>query len=193
MLARLGGAVIDADALARDATAPGTPTLGPIRARFGDEVFRPDGALHRAALARVVFADPAALADLEAIVHPAVRARVLGLLEQAARDEAPFAVVEAIKLVEGGLADQCDEVWLVDCQPSAQVERLRARGMTADDIERRMAAQGPDMAVRLAARATRRIDASGSLERTRELVEDALADALAPVMGLPIGRVEGSR
>ncbi len=191
MLAELGGVVIDADALAREVTAPGQPTLEAIHARFGETVFRAPGMLDRAALATLVFADAAALRDLEAIVHPAVRARIEVRLEAVRRDGDPFVVIEAIKLVESGLAARCHEVWLIECPAGVQRQRLALRGMDAADIERRLAAQGPDLAERLAPHADRRIDASGSRESIRECVEDALADVLAPrFAGLPWGPVE---
>jgi dephospho-CoA kinase len=99
--------------------------------------------------------------------------------------------VEAIKLVEGGRAGRCDEVWLIDCPPEAQRARLAERGMPAEDVERRLASQGPDLAERLAPSADRVIDTSGSLESVRECVQDALADVLAPMFaGLPWGPVE---
>ena len=191
MLAELGGVVIDADALVREVTAPGQPTLEAIHARFGEAVFRPPGLLDRAALAAIVFDDASALRDLEAIVHPAVRVLVEARLEQARRDGEPFVVVEAIKLVEGGLAERCHEVWLIDCPVEVQRQRLALRGMEAADIERRLATQGRDLAERLAPHADRRIDTSGSRESIRECVEDALADVLAPrFAGLPWGPVE---
>ncbi len=191
MLAELGGVVIDADALVREVTAPGQPVLEAIHARFGEAVFRPPGLLDRAALAAIVFDDHAALGDLEAIIHPAVRTLVETRLEQAGRDGDPFVVVEAIKLVEGGLAERCHEVWLIDCPVEIQRQRLALRGMEAADIERRLATQGRDLAERLAPHADRRIDTSGSRESIRECVEDALADVLAPrFAGLPWGPVE---
>ena len=195
MLGDLGGHVIDADELARRATAPGEPALGPIRERFGQEVFVSPGILDRAALAAVVFADAAALRDLEAIVHPAVRASVEAELARARSAGVPFVALEAIKLVEGGLADRCTETWLVECEPVEQRERLRARGLPDDDIERRLGAQGEDLATRLVdalgSRPHRRISASGTRESLRERVEDALADVLAPVFpGLPLGPVD---
>lgn len=191
MLGELGGAVIDADALAREVTAPGRPALHAIRDRFGDGVFEGSGALDRAALGAIVFDDATALRDLEAIVHPGVRVLVEERLERARREGDPFVVVEAIKLVEGGLAARCDEVWLIECAPEVQRERLVGRGMEAADVERRLAAQGADLADRLAEHSTRRIDTSGSMERTRERVEDALAGGLAPRFGGPIwGPVE---
>lgn len=193
MLGRLGGAVIDADVLARDATAPGEPTLSRIRARFGDGVFAADGSLDRASLGRIVFTDAAALAHLEAIVHPAVRRLVHGALARATASGVPFAIVEAIKLIEAGLAEECDEVWLVECGSADQRARLAGRGMAADDIERRIHAQGADLAERLAPHATRRIDTSGTVEQIRERAEEALAEALAPVVSpLPFGEARPS-
>lgn len=190
MLGRLGAIVIDADALAREATGPGEGTLGPIRARFGDAVFLADGTLDRAALGRIVFTDAAALSELEAIIHPRVRQLVDAALERARETGAPFAVVEAIKLVEGGLADRCDEVWLVDCPESVQRQRLAARGMTPDDIDRRIAAQA-GIRDRLARRASRILDTSGTLAETQDRVEEALAEALADAIDvLPFGTVE---
>jgi len=180
----VGGLVIDADDLAREATAANTPALPEIRQRFGDGVFAADGALDRGALAKIVFNDAAALADLERIVHPRVRVLVDVRLETAVRERVPFVVIEAIKLVEGGLADRCDEVWIVTCQPATQRARMSGRGATADDIQRRLATQGEDLAARLehelAGRPTfvRRLATDGSLDATRELVEDALAEAL---------------
>ncbi len=193
MLGELGAVVIDADVLAREVTAPGQPTLAAIRQRFGDGVFEPSGVLDRAALADIVFTDGSALRDLEAIVHPAVRTRIEERLERARREGDPFVVIEAIKLVEGGLAQRCDEVWLIDCPADVQRERLIARGMAPHDMARRLATQGPDLAERLAPQAQRRIDAGGSRESLRECVEDALAEVLAPrFAGLPWGPVERS-
>ncbi len=178
-LVELGGTVVDADRLAHEVTAPGTATLAPIRERFGGGVFRDDGSLDRAALARVVFDDPAALRDLEAIVHPAVRARVDAELAAADAAGAPFVVLEAIKLVEGGLAARCHEVWLIECDPATQRSRLRGRGVQPDDAERRIAAQGADLVERLAPRATRRISTEGTADEARARVAEALETALS--------------
>jgi dephospho-CoA kinase len=191
MLAELGGAFIDADALARTVTAPGQPALRALRERFGDSVFEASGALDRAALGRIVFEDPAALADLEAIVHPGVRALLDERLERARREGDPFVVVEAIKLIEGGLAQRCDEVWVVECPADVQRRRLAERGLDPADVDRRLAAQGSDLADRLGAAADRRFDTSASIETIRERIEDALADVLAPRFAGPIwGPVE---
>jgi len=177
-LAELGVHVVDADAIARDVTAPGGAVHAAILRRFGAPVTAPDGTLDRAALGRIVFADPGALRELEAIVHPAVRPRILAEIEAAERAGLPAVAVEAIKLVEGGLAGLCDEVWLVTCDPAAQLERILARGTTRADAEQRLAAQA-GLAERLRGSATRVLDTSGSLEETRVLVLDALGRAIA--------------
>jgi dephospho-CoA kinase len=133
-----------------------------VLAAFGDGVRGPDGSLDRAELARLVFADPEALRRLEAIVHPLVRPAIVARVDAAAAAGVPVVAIEAIKLVEGGLAEQCDEVWLVDCTPDDQRRRLTGRGMDPGEAERRIAAQG-DIRERLAPAATRRIDTSRSL------------------------------
>lgn len=176
-LAALGVFVIDADAVARDVTMPGTPAHDEVLARFGDAVATGDGTLDRTALAAIVFADPARLRELEAIVHPAVRARVLAAMDAADAAGSPAVVVEAIKLVEGGLAAWCDAVWLVTCDPGAQRARMLARGMAPDDADRRLAAQ-EGLAMRLRPEATRVIDTSGTPEETAAAVLDALAETL---------------
>lgn len=182
-LREIGGVIVDADDLAREATGPGSAALPEIRKRFGDAVFVGNGALDRAALAKIVFADVDALAALESIVHPRVRVLVEERLEAATRDRVPFAVVEAIKLVEGALAERCDEVWIVDCSPATQRSRMTGRGAAPDDVDRRLATQGTDLAGRLSAQLegrtlVRRLPTEGSIEATRELVEEMLAEAL---------------
>jgi len=186
LLAELGGTVIDADVLARRATDPGRPTLVAIRDRFGVQVFLPNGELDRAGMAAVVFNDAAALADLEQIIHPEVRQMVEQELQAAADDDAPFVVIEAIKLVEGGLTSRCDEVWLIECDRPTQRARLLARGSSAEDAEGRIGAQGADLVERLAEELgmrrdglprVRRLSTQGTLDETRDGMEDALAAA----------------
>ena len=174
---RPGVIVIDADDVAREVVAPGEPALEAVIARFGTELRRSDGSLDRAALGRIVFADPAALRVLEAIVHPAVRARILAALAVAEATGAEAVVIEAIKLVEGGLAEQCDEVWLVMCDPTEQRARLVARGSIPDDADDRIAAQG-DLADRARSRAVRVLDTSGDRAAARAATEAAYAAAL---------------
>ena len=157
-----GAMVVDADAVAREVTAPGQPGHDAVLARFGSAVRAADGTLDRAALARIVFVDEDALRELEAIVHPLVRPRILAAVEAAAERNAPAVVIEAIKLVEGGLADLCDEVWWVSCQD--QRERLTGRGMDRADANRRIAAQAGMKERVLAGRPdVVELDTSGSL------------------------------
>jgi len=184
-LAARGANVIDADAEARATTAPGQPAHDAILERFGDIVRGPDGTLDRAALARIVFSDAAALRDLEAIVHPAVRPRILAAIEAADAAGARAVVIEAIKLVEGGLAALCDETWLVTCIPDEQRARLAGRGIAPDDAARRIAAQA-DIAARLAPAATRILDTGGSPADTERIVDLGFLAALA-AHGMPPG------
>lgn len=176
-LAERGAVVIDADEVARAVTAPGEPAHELILERFGDVVRTRDGIVDRAGLARIVFTDPRRLAELEAIVHPAVRPRILAAIEEARGSGAAAVVVEAIKLVEGGLAALCDEVWLVTCSSMAQRERVVERGTPPDDAERRIAGQA-GMTERLRASATRVIDTTGPLNDARARVAAAWAAAL---------------
>lgn len=140
LLASHGAVVIDYDLLAREAVEPGSPGLEAIAERFGAGVIAPDGTLDRPALAALVFADPAALADLNAITHPAI-----GLLA-AAREEAagPEAIVvhDNPLLVEMGAAERCDVVVVVDVPEDVQVERLMSsRAMSESDARARIVAQ----------------------------------------------------
>ena len=130
----------------------------------------PDGTLDRAALGRHVFADPAALRELERIVHPLVRPRILAAIEAARASGAPIVVIEAIKLVEAGYATSCDEVWLVTCAEDEQVARL-AGGLALADARQRVRACR--MTARLGSR-TAVIDTGGTPEEAlRERVERA--------------------
>jgi dephospho-CoA kinase len=175
-LAARGAVVVDADAVARSVVEPGEPALALVLARFGDAVRAFDGSLDRAALGRIVFADPDALRDLEAIVHPAVRPRILAAIAAADAAGAPAVVIEAIKLVEGGLAALCDEVWLVTCTPDEQRARLRGRGMASDDADRRLASQG-SIVNDLAPSSTRLLDTSGQPAAARERLAAAWGEA----------------
>lgn len=176
-LNELGVHVVDADAEARAVTAPGHPTHDLVLRRW-PQAAGPDGTLDRRALGRIVFGDPAALRELEQIVHPAVRPRILARIEEAEQAGAPAVVIEAIKLVEGGLAAQCDEVWLVTCDPNVQRYRLINRGLTGEEADQRMAAQ-EGLFEKLRPAATKIIDTSASTSVTRARVMDALAESIA--------------
>jgi dephospho-CoA kinase len=138
-LAERGAVIIDADLLAREVVAPGTAALAAIEARFGPDVIS-DGGLDRAAMGRIVFADPAARRDLEAIIHPAVRARAAELEASAGSDAIVVQVIPL--LVETGQQDSFDLVVVVDLDPETQIGRLRERnGYSRIDAESRIAAQ----------------------------------------------------
>ena len=169
--------VIDADRVARNVLDSGEPAFDAVIERFGPTVLRADRELDRAALGRIVFADPAALRDLEAIVHPAVRPRILAVIASAEAEGAAAVVIEAIKLVEGGLAELCDEVWLISCDPQIQRTRLVGRGSSPQDAALRIAAQ-TGLVDRIAPRATRILDASADPVTTRSLADIALDEAL---------------
>ncbi len=143
MLVELGAVLVDADAIAREVVEPGRPAWQRLRERFGEGVFTPDGALDRAALASVAFSDPAALADLNAIVHPEVGAEMLRRLsEEAGSDH--VVVLDIPLLAEGGGRERYPVagVLVVDCPVDLAVERLvSSRGMDRADAERRVAAQ----------------------------------------------------
>ena len=142
MLADRGAVVLDADVLAREALEPGTAGFDAVLARFGDAVRSPDGALDRARLAEIVFADDAARHDLEAIVHPQVRLRIGETVAAHAESDA-VVVVDSPLLIETGGHESFPVVVVVTAPEEARIARVRARGMTESDARARMAAQMP--------------------------------------------------
>jgi dephospho-CoA kinase len=141
--AELGALVVDADVLAREVVAAGTPGLARVAEEFGEGVVRADGTLDRPALARIVFGDEAALARLNGIVHPLVRERAAELV--AAVPPGTVVVQDVPLLVETGQADRYDLVVVVQAPADVRVARLaRDRGMTEDEARSRMAAQATD-------------------------------------------------
>jgi dephospho-CoA kinase len=159
ILMERGASVIDADTVARAVTQPATPGHDAVIEAFGPAVQGPDGTLDRVALATIVFNDPDRLRELEAIVHPLVRPLIVEELSAADAAGRPAVAIEAIKLVEGGLAELCDEIWLVTCDPADQLRRLQVRE-------------------RLAPLVTRVIDTTGTTEDVHPRVDAALDAAL---------------
>jgi dephospho-CoA kinase len=141
--AALGAPVIDADRLARDAVAPGSPALEAVIARFGRSILQPDGSLHRAALGRIVFSDRAARADLEAIVHPEVYRRISEWF--ATRPPGTrLAIADIPLLFETGHNHDFDRIIVAACDPLQQLRRLMARdGLSEADARARLDAQWP--------------------------------------------------
>ena len=140
LLVECGAVLIDADRIAREVVAAGTPGLAAVVEAFGEDVLTEDGSLDRPKLGSIVFADPDRLAVLNSIVHPLVGARSRELEDAAAEDA--VVVHDVPLLTENGLAPLYDVVVVVDAAPETQLDRLvRLRGMTEEDARARMAAQ----------------------------------------------------
>src|SRR5690606_29912622 len=140
LLVERGAVLIDADRIAREVVAPGTPGLAAVVETFGEEVLAEDGSLDRARLGSIVFADQEKLAALNSIVHPLVGARSKELSDAAPEDA--VVVHDVPLLTENGLAPLYDLVVVVDASPGTQLDRLvRLRGVTEEDARARMAAQ----------------------------------------------------
>lgn len=176
LLAGYGAVVVDADALAREALAPGTPGLAQVVEEFGEGVLAADGSLDRARLADVVFGDDAARARLEAIVHPTVGARAAELI--AAAPEDAVVVYDVPLLAEKGLAGAYDLVVVVEAPADVRVRRVvEARAMRAADVRARIAAQAT--AEQRAAVADVVLDNSGTREELEAQVGELWAEILA--------------
>jgi dephospho-CoA kinase len=173
ILRELGAVVIDADALARDVVAKGTPGLTAVVEEFGPGLLTADGDLDRAAMGTLVFADESARKRLEAIVHPLVFERIVDV-ETGAPDGA--VVVHDIPLLaESGRAATFDAVIVVDAPPEVQVDRmLRDRGWTEDEARARIAAQAS--ADERRAIATYVVENIGTVEDLRREVERIYAE-----------------
>lgn len=141
--AALGVPVVDADQLARDAVAPGSPGLQAVAQRFGPALLKPDGTLDRPALGRIVFADQSARAALESIIHPEVYRQInqwLVTLPPGTR----VAIADIPLLYETGHRYEFDRVIVCACSPGEQIRRIIARdGLTEADARARLAAQWP--------------------------------------------------
>ncbi len=172
IFAVLGAAIVDADALAREAVAPGTPGLARIAALW-PAVVGADGRLDREALGRVVFADSGARDALNAIVHPEVRR--LGAEREAAAGAGQIVIHDVPLLFEGLFYQQCDANVLVVADKETRVGRVVARsGLSAEDVKRRMAAQiDPDRARELA---DYTIDNDSTIDALVDAVRDVYAD-----------------
>ena len=174
MLGELGAHVIDADALVRDLQRQDTLVYAAIVAEFGPNILRADGEIDRDQLGAQVFSDPEALDRLEAIVHPAVGLEIERRLSDLSRarstsDLRTVAVVEAIKLIEAGLHQRCNSLWVVTSRPEVQLERLvRTRGLSEADARLRIEAQAPQS--EKAALADVLIENNGTLDSLREQV-----------------------
>jgi dephospho-CoA kinase len=179
LLAERGAVIVDADAIAREVVAPGTPGLAAVVDAFGATVRTADGSLDRPALAGVVFADPEARRRLDAIVHPLVRARAAEVMAAAAPDA--VVVNDVPLLVETGQAGTYDLVLVVEADPETRVARLVQRGLTAEDARARMAAQATDEQRRAVADVV--LDNSGTPGELETQVDRFWAERVAPAIG----------
>lgn len=141
MLEHLGAYGIDADALAHRAIAKDAPGYQPVVDAFGTWILDHDGQVDRAKLGRIVFTDPGALARLESIVHPLVGKAVGWLVQRSSHN---VVVVEAIKLLESGLGEACDSIWVTVARQEVQLARLvQKRGLDEQSAQERIRAQPP--------------------------------------------------
>lgn len=169
MLVELGAEAIDGDRLVHEMMGPGSPLAPAIRGEFGDGTINADGSINRPALGKIVFSDPAKLKALEAITWPAVLERKRAAIHEPGPD---VLILDAIKLFESGMAEDCDEIWVVTAPREIQIERIMRRN-TVDraEAERRIDAQPPQE--EKIARANVVIDNSGPLDATRQQVLNA--------------------
>lgn len=172
MLGALGATVIDADKVGHDVYRPGTEGFRRVVEAFGQDVVAPDGTIDRRVLGARVFADPAALRRLNALVHPLIGEAIRDQLMQAQAESTPAPiVVEAAIMMEAGWTF-FDEVWVVVVEPATAIARVTAsRGMTPDEVQRRIDAQMTSAERR--ARATRVIENDGTPAELRAHVEAA--------------------
>lgn len=176
MLVALGAEAIDADRVAHTVIAPDGAAYDSVVGAFGADILAPDGSIDRGKLGDIVFADAEALARLEALVHPPTIAHVEQLI---AASTAPVIVVEAIKLLESGMAKNYDAVWVTTCPEAAQLARLMStRHLTRAAALRRIHAQPPQ--TEKIARADVVIDTGGTLDETRAEVITAWRQIGAP-------------
>jgi dephospho-CoA kinase len=182
--ADLGAPIISADDVAHDVIGAGTPGAAAVRARFGAEVMRADGGVDRLRLAAIVFRDRDARRDLEAIVHPAVRAAISAWSEARARDGAAISVAEIPLLFENGREKDFDRVVVTACEEEEQVRRVAARsGLAADDVRRRIAAQMP--LAEKARRAHYVIRTDGSIDGARQRAVEVWQQLQRDAAGFP--------
>lgn len=174
-LAEHGATIIDGDLVYRDLTGPASALVQRLACRYGQQIVNPDGSLNRKELGKIVFSDQVALRDLDHLTHPAVIEEVLRRIDHT---EAAVVATEGVKLLESGMADHCDEVWVVICPPQQQRERLMARdGISLEDADRRIAAQ-PPLEAKLAI-ANVVIVNDGSLGQLQQRVDAAWMDSAA--------------
>jgi len=142
-LQEAGARIVDTDDLARELVQPGRPALAAIQKLFGQGILSADGHLRRDELARIVFADPSARKQLEAVLHPPIRSRWQAQVAEWRQGNVPLAVVVIPLLFETGAESHFDRIICTACSPATQHERLAARGWTGEQARQRIHAQMP--------------------------------------------------
>jgi len=175
---RYGAEYVDADRLVHTLYAAGTAETAAIAARFDKDLLRPDGTIDRRRLGDIVMSNDAALRDLERILDPGVSRAIADRVENTS---APVVVLDAIRLIESGIAEQCDTVWVVVCDRELQLQRLQAsRGLSREQAALRIAAQrSADEKLRHAKAV---ITNNGSLDDLLRQIESAWAATVRPAL-----------
>jgi dephospho-CoA kinase len=169
LLRQRGAEIIDADRIYRGLLVPGSTLWQRVVERFGSTVVGSNGDINRAALADIVFADPNALADLDHITHPAV---IADIRERIARTSSRLVVLEAVKLVQSGLASDVDALWFITADPETRLHRLMSRsGMDEESARVRIAAAPSTVPEGVKVDAI--VDNSGDFTSTSSAVDDA--------------------
>ncbi|WP_191966117.1 dephospho-CoA kinase [Oryzomonas japonica] len=173
-----GVPVVDADQLAREAVKPGSPCLARLAALLGAGVLRGDGTLDRKRVAGIVFADADKRRQLEAVLHPEIRRLAEERITRAAAAGQRIVIYMAPLLIEAGVTDRVDEIWVVTVRPEVQLERLMARdGIGREEAERIIGSQMPLAEKERHGRVV--IDNSGTLEETRLLLAEIWEQEIA--------------
>jgi dephospho-CoA kinase len=170
MFRELGAPVIDADAIGHEIIAPHTPAWRELVQTFGESILRPDGTVDRAQLGKIVFADAAARAELNAITHPGIAQEIQTRLAELARGGHQIAIVEAALIGETNVTAAFDAIIVVHAHRRVQIARLMARdALSEEEAQRRIQAQMPAAEKKKLADFV--IDNSGTIEETRNQVE----------------------
>lgn len=178
-LANLGACTIDADLTAQDSYLPGTPGYQSILDHFGEELCLADGQINRSKLGRIVFSDPNEMKILEEIVHPYVTQSIAAQIEKCSR---PILVVEAIKLLESQVVNQCDQIWTAAADKQVRFERLVENRGHSESLAWTKINSQPSQEEKIA-RSDSVIWTNGTFEETFQQTIQAISN-----MGLPLVR-----